>query len=125
MFSIPRRSFKVDIAGEIFTANELTFGYVLDSLDNIDEDTVDGAILNSMPDVDPLRFSPYVKSKLYAEILKFTFPSSKITAEDRDSLAKAFNFKENELMAMSEDTLLSLRSTLEARKPRNKVAEKK
>jgi len=124
MLKIPRRSFKVDIDGKIYTANELSFGYVLNSLDG-GADTVDGAILDSMPGIDPAGFSPYVKGKLYSEILKFTFPKTKITAEDKENMIKEFGLKDKELLAMSEDILLSLRATLEARKPRDKVAEKK
>ena len=117
--TVPKRSFNFDIEGRLFKATALSMRYLTDITVNPDNDTVDAALKDAMPQLteeDYALFDNTTKERLYREIVKFTF-SPAVTAEQRAAIMKEFNMDEGQLASLSRDALLQLNALVQAKKP--------
>ena len=125
MKSIPRRSFKVDIDGEVFVASELSVAYIKSAMDNgIDNSEV--AIFDAIvgfSESDYKRFGAETENKLYSMIVDFTFDPTLTTNEEK-KIAIEFNMKFEEFVRLDRDTKLILKGIMESRKPKDPEQEK-
>ena len=115
--SIPKRKFKIEIEGKIFEANELSLYYLTNATVNPDSDTIDAAIADALPDIsdeDYKLFGVDTKSRIYQELVKFTFREP-VTAEKRIRIAKATGLSEEEMRNLSRDSILQLNAIIEER----------
>lgn len=118
---IPKRRFQFDIEGKLFNATALSMHYLAEASLNPENDTIDAALRDAMPDLteeDSVLFDATTKERLYREIIKFTF-SPAVSKEQRTNMMKMFSMKESEINSLSRESLLQLSSIAEARTPDN------
>ena len=116
MIQIPRRSFKVDVDGKIFTCRELSAGYLKAVQDGAD-DTASLALTDSIEDItdeDRALFGRDTEAQIYMEIVKFTFQEP-LSGADVVNIEKTLGLKSEEIQTLSRSAKEELKALLKAR----------